>query len=83
MAYSPEPLDGGVTKEQLADYIVRELSRIGGELQLVEDGVALPMRGSAPTKPREGMLAIADGSGWNPGSGKGLYEYRSGAWVKL
>lgn len=37
----------------------------------------------APDKPREGMLRFADGTSWNPGSGRGLYQYVSGAWVKL
>lgn len=36
-----------------------------------------------PEKPREGMLARADGTDWNPGGGKGTYEYVDGAWVKL
>lgn len=32
---------------------------------------------------RDGMLAYADGTNWNPGSGKGLYRYNSttSAWV--
>lgn len=37
----------------------------------------------APSKPREGMIRFADGTSWNPGSGRGLYQYVSGAWVKL
>ncbi|MBW2081582.1 MAG: hypothetical protein JRI39_00510 [Deltaproteobacteria bacterium] len=36
-----------------------------------------------PDKPREGMFRFADGSDWNPGSGRGLYQYVSGSWVKL
>lgn len=38
---------------------------------------------AAPAKPREGMFAFADGTTWNPGAGRGLYNYVSGAWVKL
>jgi len=34
-------------------------------------------------KPREGMLARADGSDWDPGSGRGTYEYVDSAWRKL
>lgn len=83
MAYTPEPLSGELELPQLSEYLTRELSRISAEFQLAEDGVLLPMRTTAPAKPREGMLAIADGTEWNPGSGKGLYEYRTGAWVKL
>ena len=35
---------------------------------------------AVPTTPVDGMLAIADGTTWNPGSGKGLYRYDGGAW---
>ena len=83
MAYAPEPIAAVSSQDQLVEYLVRELTRISGEFQLIEDGMVVPIRGVAPTKPREGMLVMADGTGWNPGSGKGLYEYKSGAWVKL
>lgn len=33
-----------------------------------------------PEKRREGMIRFADGTSWNPGSGEGLYQWRSGAW---
>ena len=34
----------------------------------------------APPKPRDGLVALADGTNWNPGSGAGFYGYRAGAW---
>lgn len=37
----------------------------------------------APTKLREGMIRFADGTTWDPGSGKGLYIYYNSAWNKL
>lgn len=83
MAYSPEPVGPQVELQAFIEYVGRELSRIGGEFQLIEDGLMIPMRYSEPAKPREGMLAVADGTEWNPGSGKGLYEYRAGSWAKL
>lgn len=37
---------------------------------------------AAPTKPRAGTLAYADGTSWNPGSGEGLYRFSlASAWV--
>lgn len=36
---------------------------------------------SAPNRVYEGMLVYADGTTWDPGSGAGLYQYRSTAWV--
>jgi hypothetical protein len=36
-----------------------------------------------PLKARDGDLRYADGILWNPGSGKGVYVYKSTAWVLL
>lgn len=36
-----------------------------------------------PSKPRETMIRFADGVEWNPGAGRGLYQYVSGTWTKL
>ena len=45
----------------------------------------LPQYHIAPDKPWDGMLIYADGSDWNPGSGRGFYRYDSAtsAWVYL
>lgn len=37
----------------------------------------------APTKPRVGLVVYADGTDWNPGSGEGLYVYKSTGWAAL
>jgi len=49
------------------------------------NGLILPQLSSAPTAV-DGMIAYADGSGWNPGAqGKGMYYYNAAisTWVKL
>ena len=38
---------------------------------------------AAPVNPEEGMIVRADGTNWNPGSGRGFYGYDNGAWVFL
>jgi len=39
---------------------------------------------AAPVNAIEGQLLFADGVVWNPGgTGKGIYAYYGGAWVKL
>lgn len=38
---------------------------------------------SAPVEPVEGMIVRADGTSWDPGSGRGFYGYDNGAWVFL
>jgi len=37
---------------------------------------------AAPENPVTGLLAFADGTSWNPGSGEGYYRYTSiGTWA--
>ena len=77
MAYSPGmvPNDPKLLATFLAD-----------ELRAISDAISTPaieFRNVAPAKPREGMIYGADGTNWNPGSGKGVYCYYGGAWTKL
>lgn len=51
--------------------------------QLSADRLQIAVRTSAPSSPANGMIAYADGTSWNPGSGAGFYGYQAGAWVKL
>ena len=37
----------------------------------------------APPKPRDGDMAYADGTYWNPGAGAGLYFYKISTWTKI
>lgn len=78
--YVPEPVP---QNGELTAYIEQELLRISANFDQIAEGIYWQPRGRAPAKPREGQIVVADGVGWNPGSGKGAYEYKSGAWVKL
>jgi hypothetical protein len=78
--YTPEGTPG---KDNLPEYIYREFLRISAEFGLIAEGRYWEPRAAAPVKPREGQIVVADGTNWNPGAGKGAYEYRSGAWAKL
>ena len=58
-----------------------------GELQRVSQSIdqkqaTISVLNSPPDKPQVGMLGIADGTNWNPGSGRGLYYYDS-SWIYL
>lgn len=59
-----------------------ELTRIAASIDALYDGLR-EIRHAAPARPKEGMIVIADGTDWNPGSGAGAYEYKGGAWSKL
>jgi hypothetical protein len=44
------------------------------------DEVYLHVSTVAPPKPRVGLMVYADGVKWNPGSGEGMYVYKSTGW---
>ena len=72
---SNPPDDPGV----IAAFLREELAKVQASMNVIADG-QLDVTTVAPLKPREGMVRLADGSGWNPGSGSGFYGYRAGAW---
>jgi hypothetical protein len=64
--------------------ITRELQRISQATYGAVPFLQFSPLAAAPDKPREGMVAYANGTNWNPGgTGAGLYVYVSGAWAKL
>lgn len=79
--YSPQGLDSS-SLEGLAASMERELDRLAAisQIALLRQVEFLH---SEPGKPREGMVSGADGTDWNPGSGKGIYIYIDGAWELL
>lgn len=63
-------------------FLANELLRISLALEVLSKG-DLPTLNVAPEKPRDGNIAFADGTNWNPGSGAGFYGYHSGGWQLL
>lgn len=82
MFYSPKSLPPNADATALADFVERELATIA-QVFNEQDFAYLRVQHAAPPKPRPGMIAFADGTDWNPGSGRGVYEYRSTSWFKL
>lgn len=82
MAYTPRQGIQARTVEELLRYVQEEFRRVSVSLSETTE-LELRPRFVAPDKPREGMIVFADGTQWNPGGGKGAYEYLGGAWVKL
>lgn len=79
--YAPSPIAFDThDPTQVANWAQNEfqiLSRTLANLSRIQFGVT----NVAPPQPRTGLLAYADGTNWNPGSGEGLYVYGSdGNW---
>ncbi len=64
----------------LPGFILTELQAIAREWQQTQPFLLLDTLHASPSKPREGMCVLADGTDWNPGSGAGVYVYRASAW---
>ena len=60
-----------------------ELYKIAQAMETADPFFTLETLYAAPNKYREGTIAKADGTTWNPGSGAGVYCRRGGAWTFL
>ncbi len=77
-APGPPPLQMSPELRQFIDIELGAIAQVLGR-----DVLYTPPLGVEPEKPVNGMIAYADGTSWNPGSGEGFYGYQAGAWVKL
>ena len=77
MAYAPENVPDRL--EDLPRFLRSELARVA---EAYAEGLAknVEFLAVAPAKPREGALYGADGTHWNPGSGKGVYCFYNSTW---
>ena len=76
--YEPGPLPSDAPA-----WMRRELLSIAESQRREVPFIQLVMLYAEPVRPREGFVALADGTEWDPGSGAGVYCYYGGAWNKL
>ena len=70
--YNPGTVPSDVN--DLSRYLTAELPKIQNAINILAQG-HVDTSYAAPTKPRIGDLRLADGTKWNPGSGRGFYGY--------
>ena len=80
MRYEPGP--SPQTGEDTLAYVLQEFRNIAAAFTEVEE-ILLVELNVEPDKPRDGMVVLADGTNWNPGSGQGMYGRIGGAWVQI
>ncbi len=78
MSYIPRPAPSDPA--QLPGYLFQELQNLQQSLAAARPTLFLAPLYAEPSKRPEGLVAFADGTTWNPGSGAGTYQYRAGAW---
>jgi len=82
LSYQPNPSNN---ETALGLYLKKELDKISDEFRTNQhDSIEYEVHNVLPDKPRTGQAYYADGTNWNPGSGEGLYIYKSGgSWALL
>jgi len=80
LQYVPDPVPED--PQELPLYLTQELGRLGGVLEGATY-FKLQELNNPPPRLLEGMLVLADGTNWDPGSGQGVYTYYGGSWNKL
>tara|TARA_B100001093_G_scaffold136429_1_gene128974 strand:- start:2798 stop:3049 length:252 start_codon:yes stop_codon:yes gene_type:complete len=65
----------------LRSWLLQELNRIANGFTIAEQTTSLPVLTEEPAKRATGQLVFADGTSWNPGSGRGLYYYDTNGWT--
>jgi hypothetical protein len=77
MSYIPSSTAAD-TAVGLRSWLVQELNRIANGFTVAGQTTTLPVLTVEPAKPETGQVVLADGTAWNPGSGRGLYYYDAG-----
>lgn len=75
------PVIGDDSTDAALKYTSRELREMAREES--RDFLLLRALHNAPKRVFDGLVVLADGSDWNPGSGAGYYGYYDGSWKKL
>ena len=78
------PANAPTNPVEFAVWILDELRHISDTVSELEtDTVTLKEWNAEPAKLYNGLVAYADGTNWDPGSGRGVYAYENGAWKLL
>lgn len=80
--YRPSTPPSDFTPAQ-RQWLERELQAIKRAWEAEKPSERLQELHAEPPKLFEGLVALADGTNWNPGSGVGIYVYLGGEWQFL
>jgi len=68
-----------VTAEELPQFLAGLLPTLQEALVVLRAG-GLEELNAEPVRKYTGLIVLADGTNWNPGSGQGVYCYYGGGW---
>lgn len=82
--YNPD-LTQNIDVEDLPRYLFEELVKLSAAMEEMRVAMYPDELHVEPARKINNMVVLADGSDWNPGSGKGLYRWNAdvspSAWV--
>jgi hypothetical protein len=78
-AYNPVEPPASNDPTVLANWAMDQFAQIAGVISALHLGQE-KIQYTPPKQVYDGLIMLADGTRWNPGSGKGFYGYYSGAW---
>ncbi len=68
--------------KDLSNYVREEYDKIATNFSLFDFAIFKELQ-EEPKRLIPGLVVLADGTNWNPGSGQGLYIYYGSSWHKL
>lgn len=84
MAYKAPPGIPNPEDPSFRVFLLNELRKIAQESSRINtEEVQFYVHHAEPIKKEAGLAVYADGTDWDPGSGKGLYEYDGSSWNYL
>ena len=72
-----------IDAESLGDFLRLELNKISQAIDTSDQFLTIETLYTPPPKFRDGTIAKADGTTWNPGSGAGVYCFDGSVWKFL
>ncbi|MBF0214694.1 MAG: hypothetical protein HQM00_14225 [Magnetococcales bacterium] len=79
--FPSQPPTGGDVRIALA-WVYMQLTGVAARMREGSDTMQLTVLHAPPAKFSDGTVVFADGTDWNPGSGRGMYCYENGGWSK-
>lgn len=82
--FEPESPPENGTPQEIIEWAHRQFQSISESQRAPKPMEWLGVLNVAPIRPRDGMIAYADGTNWNPGAGgEGVYAYYNSTWNRL
>jgi len=86
--FDQDPVFDGLAQPDADNWLNEYFAQIARDLRKLTNEKIVAPRNSEPPRKYDGLIQFADGTNWDPGSGRGMYYWDSeaggsGAWVPM